>query len=536
MSTKSQQLLVKEHWKEVPVKPARLVRRDCSYDFFTESMGALGFGQVTHREAIALPFPQENNLEDFRRSYWAAEMWSKFPFEFADIDREKAALQTFLDSESLCSDANKRLVDGWSKPIPERTRVLLKKARRSICRLLGDLGTDEVFGSVNWGPGASTSLRRAKSSLQQKWDAATHITFDATPALYHFRLFCSLGNLGGQHSVVPGNRITTVPKNAKTDRVIAIEPDWNMFFQKAVGKAIRRRLNKIGLLREDAWVNSQARNRDLARFGSETDTFGTIDLRGASDGISLALCELLLPSSWFRVLLALRSPEGTLPDGTRVLYEKISSMGNGFTFELETLLFWGLSTAVDEAGAICYGDDIVVASSDIGYRLIELLEFCGFRTNDKKTFLTGPFRESCGGHYFAGVDVTPPYVRKPVDSLPALITLGNTVTRVSSDDFAPFASISASIRERVPRRYWGPKSAGDSVLHSPFDACVPAWVPSLQCYAGIGLSGRVGRLGSPEKGSFIAALHGAQQGSQWESDHHDFFVESRWLAYPWSDG
>ena len=45
------------------------------------------------------------------------------------------------------------------------------------------------------------------------------------------------------------NRLMTVPKNARTDRVIAAEPDWNMFFQLGLGASIRARLQKVGLLK-----------------------------------------------------------------------------------------------------------------------------------------------------------------------------------------------------------------------------------------------------------------------------------------------
>ncbi len=522
-------------YKEIPAQPALLKRCNVTRRYFSESASLLGFEP---RESIVVESPSLDliNLESFRRSYWATEMWSKFPFDLG-IDREAVAIRSFLDSELGCAETNKRLTDGWSRPWPESVRSALKRARRNICTLLHGITLEEVYTSANWGPGASTSFRRTRASMPIKWDAATHCTPNAEPYVLSYKLW-SGRDLGLQTELVNGNRITTVPKNAKTERVIALEPDWNMFFQKGVGKCIRRRLNKVGLLREDAWVNSQAKNRDLARFGSESDSFGTIDLRGASDSLSLALCELLLPRDFFDLCFDLRSHTGCLPSGDTVVYEKISSMGNGYTFELETLIFWGLSTAVDEAGAVCYGDDIVVANREIGLRLIELLQFCGFEVNPKKTFLSGPFRESCGGHYFNGVDVTPPYVRKELDSLPALITFGNALKRADNLPYVQslFPKIWGDIRTHVPRRFRGPRSAGDTVLHSPFDDCTPTWIPDWQCFAGEGLSGRVGKDRSPERGALLTALHSASQGSNWVSDHFDYYVTSMWTAFPWSDG
>lgn len=88
-----------------------------------------------------------------------------------------------------------------------------------------------------------------------------------------------------------------------------------------------------------------------------------------------------------------------------------SSMGNGATFSLETLLFWALGKSVGSREIQVYGDDVVIES-----HLVEdykrLTAFVGFRFNDSKTFTSGPFRESCGGNYFRGVDITPVYIRK----------------------------------------------------------------------------------------------------------------------------
>lgn len=522
-------------YRELPAKPALIERCDVSLSYFSKCADILGFNGDPSQYVLNPVEADISNLEVFRKGYWAAEMWSKFPFDIG-VDRAAAAMQKFRDSETSCGETNKRLVDGWNRPWPEPVRRALKTARRNICKLLGDYNVEEVFAAANWGPGASSSLRRSKASMPIKWDAATHCTPDAEQYVYTYKLWC-MRHLGKQTQVINCNRVTTVPKNAKTDRVIAVEPDWNMFFQKGVGECIRRRLNKVGLLLETEWVNSQSRNRDLARFGSETNTFGTIDLQAASDSVSLALCELLLPSAWYEAMFCLRSHFGMLSETEDVTYEKISSMGNGYTFELETLLFWGISTAIDEAGAICYGDDLVVANREIGLRLIELLEFCGFKVNPKKTFLDGPFRESCGGHYFNGIDVTPPYVRKPLDSLPRLISFGNALRRANKLDYLDplFVDLWQEVKSSVPRRFRGPTSAGDICLHTRFDDCTPFFVRDWQCFAGEGLAGRVGREPSPERGAFIHALRTAAPGSQWSSDHSDYHVISQWTAAPWED-
>jgi hypothetical protein len=141
---------------------------------------------------------------------------------------------------------------------------------------------------------------------------------------------------------------------------------------------------------------------------------------------------MLLPEDWYLALKQARSPVGTLPDGTVIQYQKVSSMGNGFTFELESLLFWALASSV--LSLLCtskpllavYGDDIIVPSS-VAHTLLWILRFVGFTPNASKTFIRGPFRESCGKHYFRGVDVTPFYVRKDIASPDRLIWAANSI-------------------------------------------------------------------------------------------------------------
>jgi hypothetical protein len=85
----------------------------------------------------------------------------------------------------------------------------------------------------------------------------------------------------------------------------------------------------------------------------------------------------------------LRCKYGKLGDEL-VHYEKYSSMGNGFTFELESLIFWGLARAVvGNNGTVgVYGDDVVIPSK-LAPEFIELCQFCGFRVNAKKTHVSG---------------------------------------------------------------------------------------------------------------------------------------------------
>lgn len=375
---------------------------------------------------------------DFRRDYLAVELMSKFPSFDLGIDRVKVALTKFLESEEICRKTNDRLASSYGTSSTEvSVASLLHVARRKIATVLGDFSWDEAEAGFAWGPGASTRVSRRKADAYYKFQGLPETTTDnsvlAVTAISRVPLWRSLlGNANpgnGFVKIVPGNRIITVPKNAKTERTIAIEPCMNMFVQKGLGSMIRRRLRRVGVD-----LNSQERNQQLAREGSLTGELATIDLSMASDTVSREIVSLLLPPDWVEALEQCRSPVGELPSGELIYYQKFSSMGNGFTFELESLIFWALVRSVidtydeKERRVAVYGDDIVVSSAAYP-RVVGLLEFCGFSTNAKKSFASGPFRESCGKHYFLGADVTPFYVRSDVDTVSRLMWYANSVSR-----------------------------------------------------------------------------------------------------------
>jgi hypothetical protein len=306
---------------------------------------------------------------------------------------------------------------------------------------------------------------------------------------------------------VSGNLVTTVPKNAKTDRIIAIEPDWNMFFQLGLGGAIRRRLNRVGILLPDA----QERNKRLACAGSLTGKFATLDLKSASDTVSLGLCELLLPPDLLELILSLRTEQGLVGEDV-VVYEKVSSMGNGFTFELETAMFWALASSCDPSGdAAVYGDDIIVTTEAVQL-LIEVLLDLGLEVNGKKTFYAGPFRESCGGHYFHGIDVTPPYFKEEVCDAPSYIRAHNKLV-----SFFGRSDTTDYLRKKIPKFLWGPKSRGDTVIAAEWDEVCPTWSKRYQSYSMNELVETRKSLESNPSGALLHALWGASFVSRFPS-------------------
>jgi hypothetical protein len=176
-------------------------------------------------------------------------------------------------------------------------------------------------------------------------------------------------------------------------------------------------------------------------------------------------------------------------------------MGNGFTFELETLIFLAIGreachlSNADPSRVSVYGDDILVPT-EAGATCVSLLRFFGFRPNPKKTFLEGLFKESCGGDFFEGVTVRPHFLKEDPDSPQKWISLINGLRRLGRDcDDGAFRYHFAfnawtKAQEALPtplRKLRGPESLGDIVIRddSPrhwsrrFDRRGRAW---LKCY------------------------------------------------------
>jgi hypothetical protein len=207
------------------------------------------------------------------------------------------------------------------------------------------------------------------------------------------------------------SRVEFVPKNAKIDRAICTEPTLNGMFQLGVGEILADHLRTVGID-----ISDQSANQRAACEGSITGALATLDLSSASDTVSLALIQHLFPEDWFELFCRLRSADAMV-DGKPVRLQKISSMGNGFTFPLETMVFWAIAQGVVEIYApeslgktLVYGDDIVVAT-DAAVPLMSVLRDLGFMPNFEKSFWEGPKRESCGKDYVLGTDIRPVFVK-----------------------------------------------------------------------------------------------------------------------------
>lgn len=357
----------------------------------------------------------ESDTELFRRDYAATSFLKKFKGLKTGVDTKAVALSGLVASERSCATTNRlfRLRSAGELQFPSAVEHVLSRAREKIAKVTEGWSVGGMLECCRFGPGATFALSGADASVRCK-TTALDVTASAAPfarVLFEEDSMRAEQVLGvkpegpfcyiGPFTRVRGNRVTVVPKNAKTDRVIAIEPSLNMELQLGAGKFLRERLKEFCKLD----LSDQGQNQRLASQAYARG-LATIDLSSASDSISSELVWDLLPYDLADYLDRLRSRSYQLDDEWHAS-ARWSSMGNGYTFELETLIFWALSSSISGWSRV-YGDDIIVRQADVPL-LREVFRSVGFTINDDKSFDSGLFFESCGMHYFRGIDVTPVY-------------------------------------------------------------------------------------------------------------------------------
>lgn len=209
--------------------------------------------------------------------------------------------------------------------------------------------------------------------------------------------------------VVEGSRFASVPKDTGKRRPINIEPLGNILLQYLIGGELRRVNLSVGNDLNLGQQHHQQLCKDLRN--------ATIDFSGASDTISLALISFLFQNngralaSLHEDILMARSPMVLVDFGDQanpfttnsdpwVYLNKVSSMGNGFTFELLTTVLLAIARVLDSSARV-YGDDVIIRK-DVADIFMRTCEGVGFIVNREKSFWKYSFRESCGTFFQEG--------------------------------------------------------------------------------------------------------------------------------------
>lgn len=238
---------------------------------------------------------------------------------------------------------------------------------------------------------------------------------------------------------VRGSRFSSVPKNNEKRRPINIEPFGNLLAQRRIGNSIRDLLTRKGLDLDSVATIHRQRISDLR--------YATIDLSNASDSVSLALVRFLFPKWFIEQLETTRSFMLFGGDKHYHIPLKISSMGNGYTFELMTMILYALCQSYDVTSSV-FGDDIIVECR-YAESIISDLSSVGFVPNKDKTFIDGPFRESCGANYHEVEGYIESYDFLWPENIHDCVVLYNKVKALSAK-YQSFVGLERSLVTHIP--------------------------------------------------------------------------------------
>lgn len=389
---------------------------------------------VKFHTAYADQFRVAGEVDAYYRHAQAAALLKKVEFPLFDDICRANAMEKWFAAEEACREMNAKMLDILEHPHTTKhveLKAILVELRAEVRTLLGDTPPDEekLAEWYGFGPGADSSHNRVEGHAAYKQighsalnPCELEILAQTAPSLcaYGGNPLAAAMDVGGGpvFASFEEARLTFVPKTCSEHRTIEIMPSLSTFRAKAYDHFIRKRL-------EDVYgidLTDQEPNRHLAFLGSlrdDDDSPVTLDLSSASDRVSMGLIRLVFPVAWSIALFGLRAKSVVLPDGTTHILEKFASMGNSITFSLQTAIYAAIIVRAYRAAGLrwkkwrAYGDDLIVIKA-VAPRVIADLELVGFKLNHEKSFIQGPFRESCGHDYLQGQYVRPFFIKKPI--------------------------------------------------------------------------------------------------------------------------
>lgn len=205
------------------------------------------------------------------------------------------------------------------------------------------------------------------------------------------------------------------------------------YAQQALHREIydQLRFDRVG-----SWLvsyESQQPNQLLAREGSITGSLATLDLSEASDRVLNQHVRALMwgHTPLWEMVSACRSQKADVPGHGVIPLVKFASMGSALCFPIEamvfaTAIFMGIERELNTQLTLkdvmsfkgrvrVYGDDIIIPVEFVE-SVSSVFKAMGFKINQRKSFWTGKFRESCGKDYYDGFDVSVVKVRRDLPS------------------------------------------------------------------------------------------------------------------------
>lgn len=410
------------------------------------------------------------------------------------IDTKQVAIDSFLEveRENVLTNEKIKELDKFCTDAPfSPIAIFFRRVRKQIEIILETVSFKEIEPRITFG--ATMNLSRGNTVFGRfNNPTVTAPCLEYLRTNGYVRRDYSMMNFpleenapspfGAEHDdfkIVAGSVADTVPKTAKTDRFITKGEVVNLAYQSGVSDRIVQALRNFGL---DKRV-SESIHKVLVEQASIDGLLATRDLSAASDRIVSELGNFLLPPELCEVLFAFRSEYIQINDKQHKL-QMLSPAGNGFTFDVETLIFYAIALVASTDNSIdvyssappfvsVYGDDIILPSI-YAERLDKIFSIVGFKVNLRKSFSTGKFRESCGGDFYNGNDVRGYNVKSLPRTPDAWIGICNAIRRVCYYNnsnhwrFQWCEDLWSRLVKHVPepQRLYGPKHYGDSCINT----------------------------------------------------------------------
>lgn len=427
-SFESGQLVPVVGFKKVKSRPYPLFLRKAWETLFDEN-GALRWYESSLNGLLSIPSDVDT---DYANAAFCIRqltlMFYKMKLPYSP-DKIASTIASFRRNEEALGALNWDLVDA----------SMLTRARRIVHRLVSRVNPRDIsprHGSGSSACGVPPYLRYGNPRYIPKLDKVypyTEFFFSGIHGLSD--------NLATfqETSVLeePVAKVVLVPKDSRGPRLISMEPRETMYIQQGLMDLLYTCIESYPNVRCQLSCVDQSRNQFLAGLASTCGSHATIDMKDASDLVSVKLVEALFPSNWVECFEACRSSATVLPDGSSVVMKKFAPMGSAVCFPVEAIVFWAISLAAcgvtedyinrlfrfrhsreqvfNDPNSLdgyelhqlaVFGDDIICPTHHVN-NVMEALESVGLTVNKTKCFTRGPFRESCGGDYFLGRNISP---------------------------------------------------------------------------------------------------------------------------------
>jgi len=386
------------------------------------------FQQVLSKDGVVLPCADVISVKTLRQVcylFYKLEL----PYDSKDEQDVIESFERTEDEIQKTSEDLSKVAEVFASPnsielIPTIKPVwaqnAIREARLTLNRVFQTFDPLDIY--PRHGPGAVST----REQLQGKytWTSIPKRITDLYPIDAYF--YASLGHVCDEFSDLQKvrddqellARVCLVPKDSRGPRLISCEPLAFQWIQQGLSQAIVKHVERHHLTRWSVRFTNQQPNQFAAVQGSKHGRYATLDLKEASDRVSVGLVQLLFPDTVLPYLLGCRSLGTKLPNGRELILHKFAPMGSALCFPVLALSVWSLLVSglralgahIENEDVFVYGDDVIVPTELAEHAMIILKSF-GLKVNRDKSCTKGFFRESCGMDAYKGISVTPVRIR-----------------------------------------------------------------------------------------------------------------------------